>query len=205
MRQPPAASAPSRVGPDTRRPRRNAADRILHAAATRLSTLGAAELSLQDVATAAGVSKALIHYHYKDKESLLEQVAVWATAASVERERQALTDSTAADAVDALWRWLEGELRGGHLRLLMELGQYRAPRVQTAVADALQVRRDASLQTIRRLFELLELRPRVPVELLAGVVVAFIDGLASRPDSGAAEDVRVTFDVFWLSLLSLAE
>jgi hypothetical protein len=87
----------------------------------------------------------------------------------------------------------------------VELGQYRAPRVQTAVADALQVRRDASLQTIRRLFELLELRPRVPVELLAGVVVAFIDGLASRPDSGTAEDVRVTFDVFWLSLLSLAE
>ena len=188
-----------------RQPRRNAADRILQAAATRLSVLGAAELSLQDVATAAGVSKALIHYHYTDKESLLEQVALWATAASVERERHALDGSTAADAVDALWRWLEGELHGGHLRLLVELGQYRAPRVRGAVAEALRVRRDASMVTIRRLFELLELRPRVPVELLAGVVVAFIDGLASRPDPATPDDARVTFDVFWLSLLSLAE
>jgi AcrR family transcriptional regulator len=157
------------------------------------------------VANAAGVSKALIHYHYKDKESLLEQVALWATAASVERERRALDGSTAADAVDAVWRWLDGELQGGHLRLLVELGQYRAPRVRAAVADALRLRRDGSMHTIRRLFELLELRPRVPVELLAGVVVAFIDGLASRPESEAPDDARVTFDVFWLSLLSLAE
>jgi AcrR family transcriptional regulator len=191
--------------PSARSKRRNAADRILRAAALRLSTLGAAELSLQDVATAAGVSKALIHYHYKDKESLLEQVAMWATVESVERERRALDGSTAGDAVDALWQWLEKELHDGHLRLLVELGQYRAPRVRVAVADALRVRRDASTFTIRRLFELLELRPRVPVELLAGVVVAFIDGLASRPESGTTDDRRVTFDVFWLSLLSLAE
>ena len=196
------------TGPDdsrSRRSRRNAAERILRAAASRLSTLGAAELSLQDVATAAGVSKALIHYHYRDKESLLEQVAVWATAETVERERRALDASTAANAVDALWQWLEEELRGGHLRLLLELGQYRVPRVRAAVADALRIRQDASMHTIRRLFELLELRPRVPVELLAGVVVAFIDGLASRPASESPDDARVTFDVFWLSLLSLAE
>ena len=191
--------------PRSRRPRRNAADRILHAAALRLSIVGAAELSLQDVATAAGVSKALIHYHYTDKESLLEQVALWATAGSIEREHLALDGSTAANAVDALWLWLDAELRGGHLRLLVELGQYRAPRVRSAVADGLRLRREASIHTIRRLFDLLELRPRVPVELLAGVVVAFIDGLASRPASEAPDDARVTFDVFWLSLLSLAE
>jgi AcrR family transcriptional regulator len=187
------------------RRRQNAADRILHAAAERLAVIGAADLSMQDVATAAGVSKALIHYHYKDKESLLEQIAAWATAGSLEREQRALDDCTAAGAVDALWRWLDAELRGGHLRLLLELGQYRAPRVRAAVADSFRVRCDASMQTIRRLFELLELRPRVPVDLLAGVVVAFIDGLASRAPAEDARDARVTFDVFWLSVLSLAE
>lgn len=196
-------TVPRETGP--RRSRRNAADRILRAAAVRLSALGAAELSMQDVATAAGVSKALIHYHYRDKESLLEQVAIWATAGSVERERQALDGSTAADAVDALWRWLEDELQGGHLRLLVELGQYRAPRVRAVVAEALRVRQEAAAHTITRLFGLLELRPRVPVELLAGVVVSFVDGLASRPVPGTPDDARVTFDVFWLSLLSLAE
>ena len=167
--------------------------------------MGAAELSMQDVADTAGVSKALIHYHYRDKESLLEQVAVWATAQMLERERAALDGATAATAVDALWRWLADELEGGPLRLLLELGQYRVPRVRLAVEESLRVRREAATDSIRRLFLLLELRPRVPEELLAGVVVAFVDGLASHPPSSDSRDVRVTFDVFWLSLLSLAE
>lgn len=209
--------------PKHQRSRTNAADRILRAAALRLSMMGAADLSMQDVATAAGVSKALIHYHYRDKESLLEQVTLWATAGILERERRALDDSTAATAVDTLWQWLDAELSGGHVRLLLELGQYRASRVRAAVAESHRVRREASTESVRRLFQLLELRPRVPVELLGGVVVTFIDGLAGRPPSDSApdasamdssagsapldnaQDVRVTFDVFWLSLLSLAE
>jgi AcrR family transcriptional regulator len=185
--------------------RRNAAERILRGAAERLIVTGAAELSMQDVADAAGVSKALIHYHYRDKESLLEQVATWATARIVERERGALDGATASTAVDALWHWLEAELAGGHLRLLLELGQYRVPRVQVAVQESLRVRRETATDSIRHLFSLLELRPRVPVELLAGVVVAFVDGLASHPSGEDDREARITFDVFWLSLLSLAE
>jgi AcrR family transcriptional regulator len=185
--------------------RPNAAERILRGAAERLILMGAAELSMQDVADAAGVSKALIHYHYRDKESLLEQVAVWATARLLERERAALDGATASTAVDAVWRWLDEELDGGHLRLLLELGQYRVPRVQAAVRESLRVRREAATESIGHLFGLLELRPRVPTELLAGVVVAFVDGLASHPRADDVRDARVTFDVFWLSLLSLAE
>jgi len=185
--------------------RPKAAERILRGTAERLIAMGAAELNMQDVADAAGVSKALIHYHYHDKESLLEQVAMWATSQLLERERAALDGATASTAVDALWRWLDEELDGGHLRLLLELGQYRVPRVRRAVEESLRVRREAATDSIRHLFALLELRPRVPVELLAAVVVAFIDGLASHPRSDDGRDVRVTFDVFWLSLLSLAE
>ena len=166
---------------------------------------GAAELSMQDVADTAGVSKALIHYHYRDKEALLEQVALWATTQVLGRERAALDGATASTAVDAVWRWLDEELDGGHLRLLLELGQYRVPRVRIAVQESLRMRRDAATDSIRHLFELLELRPRVPEEMLAGVVVAFIDGLASHPRGPDASHIRVTFDVFWLSLLSLAE
>ena len=160
---------------------------------------------MQQVADSARVSKALIHYHYHDKESLLEQVATWATARIMEREHAALDGATASTAVDALWQWLDAELEGGHVRLLLELGQYRAPRVQAAVRQSLVVRRATAAGTIRRLFGLLELRPRVPEELLAAVVIAFVDGLASHPRTDDESDVRVTFDVFWLSLLSLAE
>src|SRR5688500_7558524 len=185
--------------------RRNAAERILRGAAERLVVMGAAELSMQDVAHAAGVSKALIHYHYQDKESLLEQVVIWATAQVLERERAALHGATASTAVDALWRWLDGELVGGHLRLLLELGQSHVPRVRAAINESLRVREESATDSVRHLFALLELRPRVPVEMLGGVVVAFIDGLASHPRGEDGRDVRVTFDIFWLSLLSLAE
>ena len=190
---------------DLRPHRRNAAERILRGAAECLIAKGAADLSMQDVADAAGVSKALIHYHYHDKESLLEQVAEWATSQLVARERTALEGATASSAVDAMWRQLEEDLNRGQLRLLLELGQYRGPRVREAVRRSVDARRDAVTESIRRLFALLELRPRVPAELLSAVVVAFTDGLASRPRGDEDDDTRVTFDVFWLSVLSLAE
>ena len=44
-----------------------AAERILEAAARVLAERGAAGLSMQDVAQEAGVSKGLIHYHYRDR------------------------------------------------------------------------------------------------------------------------------------------
>ena len=55
------------------------------------------------------------------------------------------------------------------------------------------------------LFALLELRPRVPVQLMADVIVAFIDGLAIHASLAPEANHRVAFDVLWLSLLSLAE
>jgi AcrR family transcriptional regulator len=205
MLRPMARSGPSSP-PDPRNvQRRNAAERILRGAATRLSEIGAAELSLQDVAAAAGVSKALIHYHFADKELLLVRVVEWTTGEVVQREEQALTNAVAASAVDALWMCLVTELELGHLRVLLELGQYRAPQVQDAVARSLGERRAATVRTIDRLFALLELRPRVPTELLASVVTAFTDGLASRPRRDDTTEARVAFDVFWLSILSLAE
>src|SRR5688572_32204146 len=83
----------SRV-PDVPPPgRRNAAERILRGAAECLVLKGAAELSMQDVADTAGVSKALIHYHYRDKEALLEQVALWATTKSEEHTSELQSQS----------------------------------------------------------------------------------------------------------------
>jgi AcrR family transcriptional regulator len=194
------------MSPEPNHPaRRNAAERILRGAAERLIEVGAAETSLQDVALAAGVSKALIHYHFANKEALLVRVAEWATNQVVTRERAALENVGASTAVDALWQWLEQALVKGHLRLLLELGVYREPLVQAAVREALRARHAMAVQTLDRLFALLELRPRVPTELLASVVVAFVDGLASRPASDSATDARIAFDIFWLSLLSLAE
>lgn len=180
-------------------------ERILYAAAARIVAEGTANLSMQDVADAAGVSKGLIHYHFHDKETLLTRLIEWMTRESIEREGAALARSAPKTAVDDLWTWVAGEIERGHLRVLNELAQERGPLISDAIRQSARARREAGSVTVDRLFALLELRPRVPVPLLADVIVAFIDGLAIHAWLAPEANHRVAFDVLWLSLLSLAE
>jgi hypothetical protein len=89
--------------------------------------------------------------------------------------------------------------------VLVELGHERRPSIREAAECSLRLRREAAAVTIERLFALLELRPRIPVPLLAGVFAAFLDGLAAHAVLEPESNHRVSFDVFWLSFLSLAE
>jgi len=180
-------------------------DRLLAAAAERLASAGAAALSLQGVADAAGVSKGLIHYHFRDREALLVETVNWLAALAVRRERRALAGVTPAGAVDSMWRWLDAELARGELRVLVELAGAREESVRDAARAATAARRAAAAETVRTLFDVLALRPRVDPEMMADTIVSFIDGLAVHVALDPATNPRVAFDVFWLALLGLAE
>jgi AcrR family transcriptional regulator len=171
-------------------------------AAVRSFVRDGADASMATIASAAGVSKALLHYHYADRASLLAEVVAQLVRRMVNRERAAMDAATGSGAVDALWSWLDGELARGELRALLELGMLREPEVRAACAKAALLRRRAASDTVGRLFASLGLAPRMPAELLGGASVAFMDGLAI--DTGR-HDPRASFDVFWLALLSLAE
>jgi AcrR family transcriptional regulator len=198
------SATPPLAGPDARA-RPDAMERILNAAATRLAISGASMLTLQEIAEEAGVSKALIHYHFRDKDTLLARLVIWMAEGLVRREHTALATSTPRAAIDDLWHWLEAELDRGHLRALVELASWRSGQVRAAAAEAMRLRRIASTTSAERLFSLLALRSRVPPVLLGDVLVTFLDGLASAavPEGGA--DARAAFDVLWLALLGLAE
>jgi AcrR family transcriptional regulator len=188
-----------------RRPRVEAAERILRAAVRCIVSTGAAALTMHEVAEEAGVSKGLIHYHFHDKETLLTRMVEWMTRGLVTREEAALSESTPRHAIDDLWSWLSAELERGHIRVLLELTQWRGPLVRRAVHESNLARREASAHSIDQLFTLLALRPRIPPELLADVVVPFIDGLAVATGTDPDFNVRAAFDVFWLSLLGLTD
>ena len=188
-----------------RRPRADAAERILRAAVRRIVASSAAALTMHEVAEEAQVSKGLIHYHFHDKETLLARMVEWMTRNLVERERAALAQSTPRHAIDNLWAWLSGELERGHVRVLLELAQWRGPLVRSAVRASAKARRTAAEASVDQLFTLLALRPRIPPALLADVVLAFIDGLAVATGIDPELNARAAFDVFWLSLLGLAE
>lgn len=162
-----------------------------------------AAVSMADIAAACGVSKALLHYHYASRARLLADVVHHLATRLVARERAALTAAAAGDAVDALRRWTDAELRRGELHALVELSFAREPEVREAAARAAEARRASAAATTSHLFAELGLTPRLPTRLLADASVAFLDGLVL--DDASARDPRVSFDIFWLALLGLAE
>jgi AcrR family transcriptional regulator len=189
------------VGPS----RPSAAERILQATARTIAVRGAAALTMSEVAETAGVSKGLIHYHFHDKETLLARVVEWMTREVIDRERLALERSSARSAIDDLWRWLNDELEHGHLRVLVELSEWREELVRREIQVSAGARRTAAVASTARLFQLLGLKPRIPEELIAEAVLAFRDGLAVAAARDHESNPRAAFDVFWLALLSLAD
>jgi AcrR family transcriptional regulator len=156
------------------------------------------------IAAEAGVSKALLHYHYSDRARLLAEVVDQLGRRIIGRERSAMDRAQGSGAVDALWSWLDDELARGELRALLELALEHEPEVRAASTAAFRAREQAAARTVEQLFAGLGLTPRMPAALLAGASLAFVDGLAiglSSPN----RDPRASFDLFWLALLSLAE
>ena len=157
------------------------------------------------IAEEAGVSKALLHYHYHDRATLLAEIAERIGVGVVERERAAVDENGGTGGLDALWRWLEDVLRRGVLAALATLSLTRLGKVRNATRTAATERRQSAATTIEHLFTELDLTPRIPAALLAEAAVAFVDGLALDVANGATRDPRVSYDIFWLALLGLTE
>jgi AcrR family transcriptional regulator len=185
--------------------RGNAAERILAAAAECVSALGAAQVSMQAVADGAGVSKALIHYHFRDRDELLARLTDWLTVELVRGEEVALDGAAPQEGLDARWAWLDDALESGRLRALVELGLERGAPVRQAVRRSREARRAQATLSMERLFAAMGLQPRLPPPLLADVTVAFEEGLAGEVALEPDTNRRLRFDVFWLSVLNLAE
>ena len=177
---------------------------IIDAARRRLTRESPGDVSLSDIATEAGVSKALIHYHFRDRDALIAAVIDEIGDGLSSREEHALEAERSALAVDALWTWLDAELARGEIRVVVTLTEHASPEVRAAAHRVAARRRASATDTVARLFATLSLTPRVPAPLIADVAVAFVDGLALdvRDESRPA---RIAFDVFWLAMLSLAE
>jgi AcrR family transcriptional regulator len=186
-------------------PSADARVRIVEAGVRCVAREGISGASMAAIAMEAGVSKALLHYHYHDRSRLLAEIVEQLGTRTIERERRAIDESDSMGGLDALWQWLEGELRRGELAALAELALAREAPVRRAARAAATERRRSAARTIERLFAELDLTPRVPAPLMADAAVAFIDGLALDVANGSIREPRVSYDIFWLALLGLTE
>lgn len=189
----------------SREPKVPATRRILDATRALVARGGAAQVSMGDVASAAGVSKALVHYHFRDKDSLLQALVEDVGFATIARAREAMSREPASHALDDYWMWLEAELRGGDLNILLSLAESDSDRVRAVSRNIARQRREAAADHLSVVFKRLDLTPRVPPAIIAATVVAFTDGLAAAHALEPERDPRPAFDVLWLALLNLTE
>lgn len=193
------------TNPAPAEPRIPATRRILDAARDLVAQGGAAQLSMGDVAARAGVSKALVHYHFTDKDSLVSALVEEVGRGIVDRERAVVKSGDAGHALDAYWQWLESELHTGDAQILTALSEYDSERVRALSRRIAADRRAVAVDHVTHVFESLSLTPRVPAALIADTVVAFIDGLAMTYALDPLRDPRPAFDVMWLALITLSD
>jgi AcrR family transcriptional regulator len=193
---PVTSKEPRSVPPDAR-------TRVVDAGIRCVAREGMQGASMAVIAAEAGVSKALLHYHFADRAELLAEIVAVLGKRLVARERGALEQGQAASAVDTLWRWLDGELQRGELRALLELRTARESSVREALDNVDELRRAGAAATVDRLFVRLGLVPRIPVQLIGDTTIAFVDGMVLN--DGPGRETRMSFDVFWLAILSLGD
>lgn len=181
----------------------DARSRIVRAGIRCVVRDGLADASMAAIAQEAEVSKALLHYHFADRAQLLSEMVTLVGRRLITREQAALERDEISAPLDVLWRWLEVELERGELRALLALGTLRDGAIREAVDEVGSARRSSATATVEYVFARLALTARVPLTLIADASVAFVDGLAL--DSGSERDCRVSFDVFWLGMLSLGD
>lgn len=165
------------------------------------------KITVAMVADAAGVSTALVHYHFATKQKLLAAAAEALTGRRTERRMAALRSGPGLASLDALWACLtdrdaSAERAGPDLVLLA--------RQDRAVGGVLQRSRRLEharlAEPLAVLLESLGTRPSIPAEELAATVCMFLDGAESALLAGMpADDIRASYDAFWLALVALGQ
>jgi AcrR family transcriptional regulator len=178
-----------------------AAARLVDAALALLRRDGVGGVSVQRVATEAGVSKGLVHYHFQDKDALLVACAEALAADLIAREEVARRSGTAATVLDVVWQAVAGSLADGTRRALLALCAEAPAGLRPVLSGLSRDRQRAADALLGTLEELLGWRPRVPRATLAAAYVALVDGLALSCTVRSDAEPRRAFDAFWYAVL----
>lgn len=182
--------------------------RIIDGAIAAAKSSGLADLTVAEAARAAGVSSALVHYHFDTKQALIVAVADRVAAAEREALSQVLAKGRGLETIDHLWDLVTARARGGDGGLRAELAARagREPAVAAAEGRREGASRAALAARLPSLVRELGTALAVPVEEAAAALSAFVDGLTIVLIAGVpAQDVRTAYDAFWLTLIAAGQ
>jgi AcrR family transcriptional regulator len=200
---PPDADEPAPKAPTfIERARR---EQIVKAAIETIAEVGYAKASFARIAQRAGISPALISYHFRSKDQLLTQVMAHVEA-SMDR---AIVDATsgAASYASALRGLIETQIRyfGAHTNEIVALGEiFSQARTEPGVRDAAASSRRVTLDELEVMFregqdegEFRAFAPRPMAVVLLAALEAIPAELLSTPDpdvEALAGEVATIFD-----------
>jgi AcrR family transcriptional regulator len=186
----------------------NSRDRIAEAACALVQDTGIADLTIAAVGRRAGVSSALVHYHFNTKQELLAAASERLAARRTEVRVAALARGSGLAALDGLWAALGAGPGSGVERAWHDLAflARRDATVRHTLAAQRRAERAAFAQSLPQLFLDLGTLPTVSWDETAATVLLFLDGVALALAEGFEEDdVRAAYDAFWLVLVAAGQ
>ncbi len=169
---------------------------------------GISELTVADVARRAGVSSALVHYHFRTKQQLVAAACERLAARRSAARLAALASADGLAALDALWTALrsgaesEAERAWNDLALLAR----RDPAVRRILAAQRQAEHRDLATRLPALLASLGAEPAVPSDEVAALVEHFLDGVALALGAGSPPgEVRAAYDAFWLVVVTAGQ
>jgi AcrR family transcriptional regulator len=185
---------------------------VIDAAVKTLSRKGFAQTSVQDIAEAAKLSKGAVHYHFENKDELIQCVlaqccehlssrvkAAWeAPGSPTERVRRALEEM-----------WTARRERGPELRVISDLMAQGVhdDSLRKPMAQMFRKNREEILEAGLRGLIALGLKPRVSPEVIPRLLLATLDGLALHAvfDPPSPADEAETLKALELTTFALFE
>ncbi|WP_043472477.1 TetR/AcrR family transcriptional regulator [Kitasatospora sp. MBT66] len=191
MKTDPTAAPPPCTGPRRGRPRSEAAEQAIFAGVEELMAAGTslAELTIEGIATSAGVGKATIYRRWPNKEALLIDMV-----SRLEEPLPETTGSIRGDLVAMIeYMRQRGLAKRSRWVLKAALGQMHSwPELHAAYRErVIAPRREAARQVIRRGVAGGELRADLDEELLGDLLIGPILARSVLWDDSDLDDPRL--------------
>lgn len=180
-------------------------EQIVRAAIETIAEVGYAKASFAQIAKRAGISPALISYHFRGKDQLLAQVVADVTAAM----ERAIVDATedAQSYSSALRGVIETQIRyfGSHTSEMVAVGEiYRQNRHDPAAHEQYESRRELTLTELEGMFkegqdegEFRDFATRPMAVVLMAALESVPPQLLADPDldvDGLADEIATIFE-----------
>jgi AcrR family transcriptional regulator len=179
-------------------------DVILSAAEQFTKQRGAAAITVEGIAKAAGCAKGLVHYHFKTKTGLVRSVAERLTSYRESCWQEAFEAPGPQEAIDRTWTVLTEESTDGTLRAWSSLMFSKSILTDEAVKEMNErfglLVRDSAL----RMLQASGLVPTVPDEEIGWYLGSVIHGMGFHLLSGrTVQELEGAYAAAWAGLLSL--